>query len=158
MTLAIGVVLMAALVPMLAPMTQWRLPRLSAVSGKAAMTAAGSAGSGRRCGLVCERSRSGQSGERGEPVPYRRRQILAEGRAYAMGADTLRVGGATIKLTGIDAPESEQRCGTGSRAWRCGAAGRRGVPVEARQRPQLEMYVERQRRRRANFGSVRLRR
>lgn len=41
MTLAIGIVLMAALVPMLAPLTSWRLPRLSAPSGKAATVAAG---------------------------------------------------------------------------------------------------------------------
>ena len=45
-----------------------------------------------------------------------------QGRANAMGADTLRVAGTTIRLTGIDAPESEQRCGKGARAWRCGAA------------------------------------
>jgi endonuclease YncB( thermonuclease family) len=121
MTLAIGIVLMAALVPMLAPLTSWRLPRLSALAGKAGMTAAGlvilvggaawfasGAGLG-NLGNVANLSLIGG----GKSV---------QGRAYAIGADTLRVAGTTIKLTGIDAPESEQRCGTGGRAWRCGAA------------------------------------
>jgi endonuclease YncB( thermonuclease family) len=45
-----------------------------------------------------------------------------QGRAYAVGADTVRIGSQTVRLTGIEAPESEQRCGTGARAWRCGAA------------------------------------
>lgn len=121
LTIAIGIVLMSALVPMLAPLTSWRLPRLSALSGGAAATAAGlvvlvggaawfasGAGLG-KLGNVASLSLIGG----GRSV---------EGRAYAMGVDTLRVGGATVKLTGIDAPESEQRCGSGSRAWRCGAA------------------------------------
>jgi len=120
-TLAIGIVLLAALVPMLALLTSWRMPRLSALSGKAGVMAAGllvlvggaawfasGAGLG-NLGSVANLSLIGG----GKPL---------QGRAYAMGADTLRVGGATIKLTGIDAPEGEQRCGSGARGWRCGAA------------------------------------
>ena len=58
-----------------------------------------------------------------------------QGRAYAVGADTLRIGGTTVRLTGIDAPESEQRCGTGSQGVALRRRGR-GCPVEAGQRPQ----------------------
>ena len=121
MTLAIGIVLMAALVPMLAPLTSWRWPRLSALSGKAATMAAGllvlvggaawfasGAGLGNLAGVANLSLIGG-----GKSL---------QGRANAMGADTLRVAGTTIRLTGIDAPESEQRCGKGARAWRCGAA------------------------------------
>ena len=121
MTLAIGIVLMAALVPMLAPLTSWRLPRLSAPSGKAATVAAGllvlvggaawfasGAGLGNLAGVANLSLIGG-----GKSL---------QGRANAMGADTLRVAGTTIRLTGIDAPENEQRCGKGARAWRCGAA------------------------------------
>ena len=121
MTLAIGIVLMAALVPMLAPLTSWRWPRLSALSGRAATMAAGllvlvggaawfasGAGLGNLAGVANLSLIGG-----GKSL---------QGRANAMGADTLRVSGTAIRLTGIDAPESEQRCGKGARAWRCGAA------------------------------------
>ncbi|MBX9591511.1 MAG: thermonuclease family protein [Hyphomonadaceae bacterium] len=119
MTLAIGIVLMAALVPMLAPVLSWRLPRLPALWGKAGLMLAGllvliagaawlasGAGLG-HLGSVANLSLIGG----GKPV---------QGRAVALGADTLRVGSVGIKLAGIDAPEGEQRCG--ARGWRCGAA------------------------------------
>lgn len=117
-TLAIGVVLLSALFPMLAPLTSWRLPNLT---GRAGLTAAGlvvlvagaawfasGAGLG-HLGNVASLSLIGG----GKSV---------QGRAYAIGGDTVRVAGTTVRLSGIEAPESEQRCGTGARAWRCGAA------------------------------------
>jgi endonuclease YncB( thermonuclease family) len=119
-TLAVGIVLAAALLPMLARMTGWRLPQLPAVSGKTLVVAAGAAlaiagafwfatggGTGRLAGVTAS-------------LPFIGGKTL-QGRAYAVGADTLRIGSATVKLTGIDAPETEQRCGTGARSWRCGA-------------------------------------
>ena len=45
-----------------------------------------------------------------------------EGRAQAVTGDVLRVGNTTIRLAGIEAPEAEQRCGRGSKQWRCGAS------------------------------------
>jgi endonuclease YncB( thermonuclease family) len=42
-----------------------------------------------------------------------------KGRAYATGADTLRVGGTLVRLAGIEAHEAEQRCGRGANRWRC---------------------------------------
>lgn len=120
-TLLIGVVLMAALLPMLARMTSWRMPHLAALSGKSGLAVAGllvliggaawlasGAGLGKLAGVG--------------NLPLIGGGKSLQGRAYPSGADTLRVAGTTVKLTGIEAPESEQRCGKAARAWRCGAA------------------------------------
>jgi endonuclease YncB( thermonuclease family) len=120
-TLAIGVVLMAALLPMLAQTTSWRLPRLPAKAGVmaagllvlvggAAWFASG-AGLGNLAGVA--------------KLPLIGSSKPLQGRAYATGADSLRVGSSMVRLTGLEAPEREQRCGKGSKgskAWRCGAA------------------------------------
>jgi endonuclease YncB( thermonuclease family) len=45
-----------------------------------------------------------------------------QGRAEAIGGDLLRVAGTTVRLTGIEAPERQQSCGTGGKRYRCGAA------------------------------------
>src|SRR4029079_2627559 len=45
-----------------------------------------------------------------------------QGRAQALTGDVLRIGNATVRLAGIEAPEAEQRCGRGNRQWRCGAS------------------------------------
>lgn len=46
-----------------------------------------------------------------------------KGRGIAISGDTLRVGGTTIRLDGIDAPVPGQRCLRGrSRRWNCGAS------------------------------------
>lgn len=46
-----------------------------------------------------------------------------EGRATVLSGDTLRVGKTTLRLSGIEAPERDQTCLTGSsRRWRCGAS------------------------------------
>lgn len=42
------------------------------------------------------------------------------GRARAVDGDTLEIGGVRVRLWGIDAPESRQRCRAGSRWWSCG--------------------------------------
>ena len=45
------------------------------------------------------------------------------GRAWAMGGDTLRIGQQTIRLEGVEAPEPDQLCvRSNSRRWRCGEA------------------------------------
>ena len=49
------------------------------------------------------------------------------GRARVIDGDTLEVGGARIRLHGIDAPESAQRCRAGGRAWRCGSEATRAL-------------------------------
>jgi len=118
-TLAIGVVLMTSLLPMLARSASWRPPRPSArgavmvvglsllIGGAAWFASGGGLGS-----LAAVGNLPLVGG--GKPL---------QGRAYAVGADTLHVAGATVRLTGIEAPESGQRCGkAGNRSWRCGAA------------------------------------
>ena len=47
-----------------------------------------------------------------------------QGRAEAVSADVLRVAGTTVRLAGVEAPEPQQMCGTGSRRFRCGADAR----------------------------------
>jgi endonuclease YncB( thermonuclease family) len=44
------------------------------------------------------------------------------GRAQAITGDTMRIGSSTVRLAGIEAPETEQRCGKGNRQWRCATA------------------------------------
>ena len=45
--------------------------------------------------------------------------VLA-GRSSVIDADTLEVHGTRIRLEGVDAPESSQRCGTAGKEWACG--------------------------------------
>ena len=42
------------------------------------------------------------------------------GRARAIDGDTLALGGARVRLHGIDAPENAQRCRAQNRIWACG--------------------------------------
>jgi len=116
-TLAIGVVLMSCLLPLLARSTTWRLPRpsarsavmlagLSVLIGGAAWFASG--GGMGKLAAVGNLPLFGA----GKPL---------QGRAYAIGADALRIAGTTVRLTGIEAPESGQRCGRGANRWRCSA-------------------------------------
>ncbi len=50
---------------------------------------------------------------------------LIEGRAVALSGDMLKVGNVVVRLTGIEAPEIEQRCGAGGKkTWPCGEAAK----------------------------------
>jgi endonuclease YncB( thermonuclease family) len=69
------------------------------------------------------------------------------GPARVIDGDTLRVGGVTVRLSGIDAPERGQTCDRGSQAWDCGAfAARRladligGAPVSCAAAPGADRY------------------
>jgi endonuclease YncB( thermonuclease family) len=44
------------------------------------------------------------------------------GRATVVAGDLLKVDGITVRLSGIDAPEREQRCGRDNNRWRCAEA------------------------------------
>ena len=118
LTLLAGAVLMASLLPMLARAIAWRPPRLpralrTALAALAALAAliagatwiANGPGSGVLASAVGSLPLIG-----GKSV---------KGRAYATGADTVRVGSTLVRLAGIEAHESEQRCGRGSNRWRC---------------------------------------
>ena len=63
------------------------------------------------------------------------------GVATVTDGDTLKIGPERIRLHGIDAPESAERCRAGGRTWVCGAAATRvlrsriaGRPVECAER------------------------
>jgi endonuclease YncB( thermonuclease family) len=116
-TLIVGATLMASLLPVLGRVVAWRPPTLPArdtamLAGLAALVAGaawlGNGGLGRLAVL--------------SNVPLIGGGKSLQGYAYAVGADTLRVGGTTLRLSGIDTPEGEQRCGKAGRSWRCGAA------------------------------------
>lgn len=50
-----------------------------------------------------------------------------EGVASVVDADTLGIGGARVRLIGIDAPESRQMCRHDGRDWPCGALATQAV-------------------------------
>jgi len=125
-TLLIGMLLLAGTIPMITRMAAVRFPKLSelvtarrasfavlAALALAAAWIATSAGSGSIGNLAGISTRLPLIG--GTPP--------VQGRAHAIGGDTLRVGGAIVRLANIEAPERDQRCGkAGARQWRCGAA------------------------------------
>lgn len=45
---------------------------------------------------------------------------LVAGRSSVVDADTLEIHGTRIRLEGVDAPESSQRCGAAGQEWACG--------------------------------------
>lgn len=119
LTLLVGALLMACLLPMLARAAGWRLPRLPAwantmLAGLAVLVAAAAwlAGGGSWDRIA---SAVGSLPIIGAGEPLR-------GYASPVGGDSLRVGATTVRLAGIEAPEGEQRCGRAGRTWRCAAA------------------------------------
>lgn len=51
-----------------------------------------------------------------------------QGRALAIGGDRIRIGAATLRLSGIELPEAGQLCGpTGGRQFRCGGIASSGL-------------------------------
>ena len=66
----------------------------------------------------------------GNPPETRRRETIqadVSGRARVIDGDTIEVSSARIRLFGIDAPESAQRCLAGSRCWPCGEQATRAL-------------------------------
>ena len=57
------------------------------------------------------------------------------GRSRVIDGDTLDVGGARVRLYGIDAPESAQRCRSGGRTWSCGREAARALARRIGSRP-----------------------
>ena len=122
-TLFAAALLVVATLPMLSALTGVRLPRFGGVAlspavGALALAVVVVAGAaawyGKGGGLNVANIASN--------LPLIAASKPLEGRAYAVSGDTLQVGGTTVRLSGIEAPEQEQRCGSGSRRWRCGAA------------------------------------
>ena len=57
------------------------------------------------------------------------------GSARVIDGDTLEIRGRRIRLHGIDAPESAQRCRSGGRSWPCGREATRALSVHIAGRP-----------------------
>jgi endonuclease YncB( thermonuclease family) len=56
------------------------------------------------------------------------RQPPIVGQAWIVDGDSLRMGGRSIRLDGIDAPEWDQTCrDAGGRTWRCGQAAKQAL-------------------------------
>jgi endonuclease YncB( thermonuclease family) len=72
---------------------------------------------------ACSRRHAGTSdGER----PYAEPRIPIVGRAWVVDGDTIHVGGSSIRLEDIDAPERDQSCvDPAGKAWLCGLAATR---------------------------------
>jgi endonuclease YncB( thermonuclease family) len=131
-TLLVGAVLTASLLPMLARAITWRPPRLPRVVRTAMLAVTALAAliggaawvtSGPGSGVLASALGSLPSAFGSLPSALGSLPVIggksAKGRAYAAGADTLRVGSTLVRLAGVEAHESEQRCGRGTNRWRC---------------------------------------
>ena len=64
------------------------------------------------------------------------------GHAYAVDGDTVRVGGSPVRLFGVDAPESRQRClDASARSWACGEAATAALRGMLARDPQVTCVV-----------------
>lgn len=61
-----------------------------------------------------------------EPVPGQPAPVL-EGKVRATDGDSLRMGDLRIRLHGVDAVESAQRCQLNGEPWKCGRAARKAL-------------------------------
>jgi endonuclease YncB( thermonuclease family) len=121
--LAIGLVLLVAALPLLSSLTGIRLPRLSSLGIPPQMAAVAVAGAIIVAGIAWMSS-GGKTSLAGitSRLPLIGGAKPLQGRGEALGGDLLRVAGTTVRLAGIEAPASQQSCGTGSKRYRCGAA------------------------------------
>jgi endonuclease YncB( thermonuclease family) len=117
-TLAVGAVLLASLLPMLAHAIAWRPPRMPRALRTALAAAVALAALIGGATWIANGPGSGVLASAVGSLPMIGGKSV-KGRAYASGADTVRVGGTLVRLAGIEAHESEQRCGRGSNRWRC---------------------------------------
>ena len=123
LTLLIAGLLLVASLPLLSALTGLRLPRFAGTALPRAAMAIGIVLLA-AAGVAAWYARGGRL-----TVPNIAANLALitgtrplEGRAYAVSGDSLQIGGTTVRLLGIEAPEQDQRCGTGNRRWRCGAA------------------------------------
>jgi endonuclease YncB( thermonuclease family) len=117
-TLAVGAVLMASLLPMLTGAIAWRPPRLpKGLRTALALAAAVAALIGGAAWLVNGPGPAVLASAFGSLPLIGGKSV--KGRTYAIAADSLRVRGTVVRLAGIEAHESEQRCGRGANRWRC---------------------------------------
>jgi endonuclease YncB( thermonuclease family) len=122
LTLGIGTALLLAALPLLGGMTGLRLPRLPALGITPRIGLAAIAAGAAVAGVAWFANSNTSLTSIASQLPLVGSAKPLEGRAQAVGGDRLRIGSTTVRLAGIEAPERQQRCGDGKRAWRCGAA------------------------------------
>jgi endonuclease YncB( thermonuclease family) len=122
--LTLGAVLLAASLPFLSNLVRLRMPSLAlarfGVSPQTALTGVGVAAVAVVLAWIATGSQTPLA-DLGSGKPA---VAPLQGRAEAVAGDLLRVGGTTVRLAGIEAPESQQACGTPNRRSRCAAAAR----------------------------------
>jgi endonuclease YncB( thermonuclease family) len=123
--LAVGAVLLVASLPLLSNLLGLRMPSLAldriGVSPQTALTGAGVAA----VALVLAWIATSSQMPAADPVSGKPAAASPlQGRAEVVAGDILRVGGTTIRLAGIEAPESQQTCGPPNRRSRCAVAAR----------------------------------
>jgi len=96
-----------------------------------------------RLGGTEVRAGDDQENRQNEPIRSARAASALTTPARVIDGDTLDVGGARIRLHGMDAPESRQSCRVGDKRWSCGreaawalvgGIGRRPVACQERDR------------------------
>lgn len=60
-------------------------------------------------------------------IRYNRESDQVSGRAWVVDGDTIRIGETSIRLTGIDAPERDQKCEGQSSTYSCGREATRAL-------------------------------
>lgn len=120
-TLAIGIALLVAVLPMISRAMGIGMPRVPGITGGRVLMSVAVA---MLAGGMAWMTRGGLH----SPISLANMPLIGgskplRGRAEALTGDLLRVDGKVVRLAGVEAPEPEQRCGkSGARQWRCGAA------------------------------------
>jgi endonuclease YncB( thermonuclease family) len=125
-TILLGAVLLLCLLPMLGRRIAWRPPallrRVGAWAAGTAVIVGGAAWLISTTGIAGWTRLASLDG-----LSLIGGGRTLKGTAYAEGGDRLRVADTLVRLSGIEAPEPGQQCGTGGKAWRCGAAAEQAL-------------------------------
>jgi len=68
-----------------------------------------------------------KTGKSGKTVKAIAKGVLLEGRPIILDGDTIKMGGAAIRIHGIDAPELDQICSVGKKSYKCGVKALRAL-------------------------------
>jgi endonuclease YncB( thermonuclease family) len=120
-TLGIGIALLLATLPAVSTITGIHLPQVSARASAVGLGVAVLAGSVAWFAGAGRIDLAGVTGSITSQLPSFGAKPL-QGRANVLSGELIRVGGTTVRLAGIEAPDRRQTCGSGRRRFRCGAA------------------------------------
>ena len=117
-TLGIGILLLFSALPLFSSVTGIRLPRIPARVGLMAVAVAAMAAGAAWFANGGKVNLTGLTSQ----LPFVGASKPLQGRAAALSGDLMRVGGTTVRLAAVEAPERQQTCGAGNRRFRCGSA------------------------------------